>query len=85
MKGEGWMTYYLHIDGQEKPRRVYWRNHNNSYIKYNGAWVRVYFNHWILEGGSYDMIRMALVDGEWEMRHEYTQLSGPGAKYAIIG
>ena len=85
MKGAGWMTYHLHIDGEEKPRRIYWRNHNSSYIKVNCEWVRVYFNHSVLDSGSYEIIRMILIDGEWEMKHEYTQLPGPGVAYAIVG
>lgn len=74
-KGEGQWEYHLHIDGREKPCRIYWRNHGRSYIKQNGKWVRVYFNHYILATGSYDQIPMRLnPDGEWEMVHTYVEL-----------
>lgn len=81
-KGAGHMTYHLHIDGCEKPCRIYWRNHGQSYIKQNGAWIRVYFNHYILATGSYDQIPMQLSpDGEWEMVHTYTEL--PDRSYVL--
>ena len=81
-KGEGWMVYHLHIDGREKPRRIYWRNHGRSYIKMNGTWVRVYFNSYVLDTGPYSQIPMRLnPDGEWEMVHEYMEL--PDRSYVV--
>jgi len=85
-KGEGWMKYHLHIDGEKCPRRIYHRNHNCSYIKRDGAWVRVYVNEYILDSGSFDEIPMVLTaDGEWDMVHEYEQLpGGASAPYGIV-
>jgi len=77
-KADGWMNYHLQIDGETKRSRVYWRNHNKSYIKRNGAWVRIFFNHWVLDGGDFIEIPMIFTDGEWAMRHEYAQVNGNG-------
>ncbi len=62
----GWMRYTLHADCYPKPKRIVFRNHGHSYIKHQGAWVRVYFNYNFL--GKVDRIPMRLDgDGAWEM------------------
>ena len=62
----GWMVYSLHSSAYAKPKRIYYRNHGHSYIKHDGMWVRVYFNHYRFEDVA--EIQMVLNDGgEWEM------------------
>lgn len=85
IKTDGWMAYRLHIDGEDKPRRVYWRNHGKSYIQYGRDWVRVYFNQYVMDDGKFESIPMLLVDGEWEMSCMYEQLPGSGTSYSIVG
>lgn len=40
----GWMNYTLSIAGESKPRSIVWTNHNNSYIRFSGAYVPVVFS-----------------------------------------
>lgn len=70
---DGWMSYSMHIDGEKKPRRIYWRNHHRSYIKVNGQWVRVRFNYWVADEGIEIPMRYDAEDGTWEMTLEYEQ------------
>ncbi len=65
----GWMNYLLHIDGHVKPRRIYWRNHGNSYIKLNNEWIPVFFNYNVF--CNIDKIPMLFnSDGEWIVNKE---------------
>jgi hypothetical protein len=68
-KGAGWMVYYLHITGEPKPRRIYWRNHNHSYIKKGGMWQAVDFDSYLLDEEAVTQIPVRWVSSEeaWVM------------------
>jgi hypothetical protein len=87
--GKTYREYYLQIDGEKKPRRIFWAdNQMASYVKFKKNKVRVHFNEYLLQ--PYTNVTSLPVRlnaaGRWEMVHEYKLIPSTGLtiKFEIL-
>lgn len=65
--GQKW-NYHLHIDDEQRSKKVYWRNGGRPWIKVQTQWVPVFFNRDLVAEQGF--VKMEYGPDGWEMAPE---------------